>query len=151
MDTRFRRSTLVISAAVAAVLVSGGVAFAYWTTTGTGTAAATVGTSGTVSVAQDLPAPSGLFPGGPAGTINYTVTNATAGDLMVSNVAVTVSSTSAGAGCTAADFTVTPQWTAFQVLAGGTKAGTATIAMNNTGSNQDACKGATVNLAFAAS
>jgi hypothetical protein len=156
MDTRFKRGTLVISAAVAAVLISGGVAFAYWTTSGTGTATAGVGAAGNVTVAQ-TGSISGLFPGGSAQLINFTVTNPTTTPLFVDDVAVSIGtianqSVSAGPACDVDDFTlVQPTWVDVDIAAGGSATGTATIAMDNEAWNQDACQGATVNLDFAAS
>jgi hypothetical protein len=157
MDTRFKRSTLVVSAVVAGVLVSSGVAFAYWTTSGTGTATAGVGTAGGVTVAQDGSI-GGLFPGMVTPeTIDFTVSNATTTPLFVDNVVVSIASitdqsVTPGPVCVAADFTlVQPTWLDVDIAAGGTASGTATISMNNTGANQDDCQGATVNLTFTAS
>ena len=157
MHTRFRRSTVVISAAVAAVLVSSGVAFAYWTTSGSGTATAGVGTSGNVTVTQTT-TPSGLFPGGAAQTIGFRVDNTTPGPLYVTNVTVAIASIkdSGGSvivGCDNTDFTlVQPVWTPVTLAATvGTASGTASIQMvNKVAANQDPCKNATVNLAFSA-
>ena len=156
MNIRLKRSTLVIGAAAAVVVVSSGAAVAFWTTSGSGTGTAGIGTSGTVTVTQTGTAISGLFPGGTAQPINFTVSNATTGPLYVSGVAVAVSSvTNQSSGpnaCTAADFAIVqPTWTAGDIAAGSTATGTATIRMVNAGSNQDACKSATVNLAFTAS
>lgn len=163
MHANRKRFTLVATT-MAAVLVGGGIAVAYWTTTGTGTGNGTVGAGTTqVTVAQDG-APAGLVPGGPAQPIDFTVSNPTSGPLQISGVAVSVAVAGSPVGCTSADFTVTQPskpsgGTPLQVPAGGslsfTSAGGgatggtgASIAMVNSGSNQDACKGVTLDLTY---
>ena len=149
-----KRGTLLVASLATALLVGGGVAFAYWTTTGSGTGSAAAGTSSAVVVTQTNTV-TGLYPGGPAQDINLNIANSNSAAQRLETVAVSVSSTS-DAGCTAADFTVTDATIAAEVPSGSTNAYAgattgATIKMKNTGSSQDACKNATINLAFNAS
>jgi hypothetical protein len=58
---KFTRKTLAVSTA-AVLLLGGGAAYAYWTTTGIGDGTASTGTSTQVTVNQTSP-PSNLYPG----------------------------------------------------------------------------------------
>ena len=149
-----KRGTLLVASLATALLVGGGVAFAYWTTTGSGTSTATAGDSSPVVVTQTNVV-TGLYPGGPAQDINLNIANSNSAAQRLETVAVSVSSTS-DAGCTAADFTVTDATIAAEVPSGSTNAylGSATgatIKMKNAATSQDACKNVTINLAFNAS
>ena len=172
---RFSKKTIAIGAVSAALAVSAsGAAYAYWTTTGSGTATSTTGTNTALSVAQNGVI-SGMTPGGTAQEVNYTITNSAAtpqyattvtiGKVSVNyiNAAGTGSGTTAAnhpAGavaetCTVGDFTVVQPDALGVDLAPGTTAFTrltakksGTIAMVNSGSNQDDCKNTTVNLSF---
>jgi hypothetical protein len=147
----------IIAATVAAVLVGGGVAVAFWTTTGTGTGSAGVGTTANVTITQDGSI-SGLFPGGPEQDIDFTITNPNPGPVRISTVTITVLSVTKDPGapagtCDATDFTVTsPSAINADIPVGATSyTGAVTgaaIEMINKPVNQDACKNATVSLAF---
>lgn len=155
-----------VAMTVAGVLVGGGVAVAYWTTTGSGTGSAPVGTSTPLTVTQNTTFTS-LVPGGTAQGIDFTLNNPSTADVQVTSVVVAVASTSAGAACPPANFTIvqpskpsvtTPVIVAgsssesFTSGAGGEQASTgATLRMDNTASNQDGCKNATVNLTYTVS
>jgi hypothetical protein len=155
----------LIAATVAAVLVGGGVAVAFWTTTGDGTGTADVGTAGTVTITQDGPAITDLFPSddvADAQDINFTINNGNAGPLRVSTVTISIASITGGGTdgtkpvCTAADFILEPSGGVVTIDADVAPGSTpypsgvtgATIRMDNTALNQDNCQGATVNLAF---
>lgn len=143
---------VVAASAAAGLVLLGGAAFAYWTSSGTGTGTAGAGTTSAVTIAQ-TGSINGLFPGGTAQPVNFTITNPGTSPVTLAAVAVSVTDTT-DSGCTAADFTVTQPTDIAGSIAGsnGTKSSsTATIAMKETGANQDACKGVTVHLAFAAS
>lgn len=149
-----KRSTLLVASLATALLVGGGVAFAYWTTTGSGTGSAASGTSSPVTVTQTNTI-TGLYPGGPAQDINLNIANSNDAAQYLAKVAVSVDSTT-DQNCTAADFTVTDATIGAEVPSGATNAYAgsstgATIKMNDTSSNQDACKNVTINLAFDAS
>lgn len=154
--TKKRLTIILVTAAV--LVVGGGVAFAYWTSTGTGTGAATTGTSTAFVVTSSAPTGGPLTPGGPAQTVAFNVNNPSSGIQNLASVTVTIAEgVVAGVptpwddvpGCSAADYTIgTPDFDPGDIPAGGDLAGTVTITMNNLGSNQDACKGATVPLLF---
>lgn len=152
----------LLAGVVAGLLVVGGAgaAFAYWSTTGsgTGTAATAAGTANLV-IAQTA-APTNLAPGVPASTISGTVTNNATNAAFVTTVTVAITSvtkaTGAPAGtCDATDYTLTGAAMAVGVnIAPGASAPFtgATLGFNNKASaNQDGCKGATVTLGYTAS
>lgn len=142
------------------MLLGGGVAYAYWSSTGTGTGSATTGDSAQFLV-NSTAGTVALTPGGPGDTIAFTVKNPGTGTQNLSKVLVTVATStggtfSVGAGpnppCTAADYTLgTPAITYGAIAAGATVSGTVTIQMNNLATNQDNCKTVTVPLYFVAS
>jgi hypothetical protein len=147
-----RTGTIVVAGTATLALASGGVAFAYWTSSGSSTGTAAAGTTSSVTIAQTGTI-TGLYPGGPAKTIAIDITNPNGGAVTLAGVTATVSGTS-DPGCTALDFAISGPVYGGGVIAGGaiTPASGATISMlNRTAVNQDACKGATINLAFAAS
>jgi hypothetical protein len=155
---RFSKKFTVIAASAAILVAGGGVAFAFWTSGGSGTGSAATGTSEDVTVVQTSTV-TDMGPGVAAQTLSGNFTNANTGPAYVTTVTASIASVFQGGvlavGCSASDYTLTG--TAMSVGAEvpvGTGVGTwtgATIAFNNTAANQDACKGATVNLAYAVS
>lgn len=150
-----RRRALTALAAISVFAVAG-VAYAYWTTTGSGTGSATTGSSAPVTVTQTGTV-AGLYPGGPPQPIAFKITNPGPGKQYIATVTASISSiTVAGnpaVGCTAADFDLVQPTAIGADLAAGDTAFSpsgATLALKDTGSNQNGCKNATVNLAFAA-
>ena len=99
----------------------------------------------------------GLGPGAPARGITVSVSNPGPGAATVAQVTASISSVSplAGNSCSAADYVLAnPVMTNGAADLAPSTAATfsgATIGFNNTAANQDGCKGATVNLAYAAS
>ena len=151
-----KKKIALVASTVAAVLLGGGIAAAYWTTTGSGTGSANSATAApTVTLTTVNPA-TGLYPGGPAQDVDFTITNPGVGSVHVSGVTFAVTG-STPAGCGAGNFTLTqPTSFAAQEVAGGAtvtidggpSGSKAAIAMDNLSSNQDACKNVTVNLSF---
>lgn len=152
----------LIAGTVAAVLVGGGFAIAYWTTTGGGTGSASTGTASAVTVTQDSTI-SGLVPGGAAQPIDFTVHNPSS-STSVSIKSVTVTVTGFANGCSMADFSlvqpVKPSTTTPVIIpasgnmtftsgSGGTVANTtASLAMIDSASNQDGCKSNNLTLTY---
>ena len=140
--------------AVVAVLAAAGGAFAYFSSTGTGSATATVGSSQALTVNGT---PSGsLYPGGST-TVNFSATNPSTGHEYLATIhlaSVSVDSSHASAGCSASWFTM-PDVSASQDIPGGgsgtTVTASGTLSMTNTATNQDACQGATLTLGFTTS
>ena len=153
---RTKKSKAIVATAAITVATVGG-AYAYWTTTGTTSGSATTGTSSAFVVTTDAATGGPLTPGGPTQTVAFHVQNNNSGVQRLSNVAVTVATSTGAAwtavpGCSAADYTIgTPSFTAGDIASGATKDGTVTITMNNLSTNQDACKSVTVPLYVSAS
>ncbi len=107
----------------------------------------------------------GLYPGGPAQTIDFSVYNPGLTTESLSQVTITVASDTNGfvestpgdtstdvAGCYASWFSTTPQtWSNGSIASGATVYGSGTVSMPTSGDDQDACQGATLGLVFAAS
>jgi hypothetical protein len=138
-------------AVVAGLLVIAGAAFAYWTTTGTGTGQASTGTVTGITVNQTSTV-TGMAPGVAAQALSGNFDNGNSGPVYVTSVSATVTGTDK-AGCTAGDYTIagSPAAVGTQVIAGsgvGSWSGI-TIAFNNkTATNQDVCKGAAVTIGY---
>ena len=155
---RITRRKKLFVAGIAAVGLLGGSALAYWTTTGSGSGSAAVGTSTAVIVTQ-LGTITAMTPGSTAQAVDFRInnpaaTNQTIASVLVSIFDVTGPNITGGNPCTAADFTLVQPNAINADLTPGNhdyQPSGATLAMKNTASNQDGCKGATVSLAFAAS
>jgi hypothetical protein len=144
-----RKPLALVVAAVIVVIGAAG-AYAYWTSGGGGSGTAATGTSADL-VVQQTSEVTGMGPGVDAQALNGNFDNGSGAASYVGSVSVVVTDTTA-AGCTADDYTITgsPMVVGALVPAGlaqGAWTG-ATIAFNNTASNQDACQGATVHLAY---
>lgn len=145
--------------AAAFVVVSGGVAFAYWTTTGSGSGTAATGDGAESVLVNQTALVDPLAPDVAAQTLSGTFDNPNPGSVYIATVTVSIGSVTQAIGaaagtCDATDYTLTgATMTVAQNVPAGTAVGTwggATIAFNNKATNQDACKGATVNLAYTA-
>lgn len=148
---RLTKKKYLAAGVAVAVIASGGVAFAYWTSTGSGTGTATTGTSTAWDVQVGEVDLDNLTPGGPTNTIPFSVQNDSSGVQNLQATSASVVDTS-DPGCTAADFDVSATTIGYgDVASGATVNGTFTIQMINTASNQDDCKGVTVNLKVDAS
>ena len=151
------RKRAVIAGALIAVLAAAA-AYAYWTSTGAGTGTASTQTpSGSVNAVQTSTI-SNMYPGDTAQTLSGNFTNTNAGPARVATVTVSIASVTKAAGapagtCDATDYTLAnATMTVNADVPAGTAQGSwtgATIKFNNKATNQDACKGATVNLSYA--
>lgn len=152
------KKPLVLGLAAGLTLAGSGVAFAYWTSTGSGTGGATTGTSTAFVITADPPAGGPLSPDGPTQTVAYTVTNPNgAGVQTLTGTTVAIAGAGGASwttvpGCSAADYTATittaPAYAVMQP--GDTATGEVTVQMIDTGVDQDACQGAAVPLYFTA-
>jgi hypothetical protein len=149
---------------VVAILVVAGAAVAYFTSSGSGTGNATVGSSSHYAVTTDAPTGGSLYPGSGIDTVGYHVKNTSAGAQSVSSITAALTTDANGGvydttssafvdGCKASWFTVTNSpGTLPDDLAGGTThSGSATIALTDSGGNQDPCQGLTPQLTVNAS
>jgi hypothetical protein len=145
----------IIFAGVLATMLAAGAAFAYWTAGGSGEGTAETGTTAELTINQtDLEEE--LAPGVPAQTLEGTFGNTNDGPVYVTSVTASIASVTqaenAVGDCDVDDYTLTDELMLVndEVAVGdpmGAWSG-ATLAFNNTGANQDGCKGATVNLAY---
>jgi hypothetical protein len=139
-----KRRVLVALGAIGAIAAVG-VAVAYFTTTGSGTGSATVGTSSAVTIHGTTA--SSLFPG-TSTTVSFTVDNPSAGQRVNEIHLESVTTDAAHSACVMSDFTM-PNVTVNQVFPSGNAqavTATGTLSMANTAQNQDACQGAPLTL-----
>lgn len=151
-----------IAAAGVLAVAGGGIAFAYWTTTGSGDSSATAGTtSGTLTINGPATAPTGLYPGMAAAALSGTFTNTNLSKVYVQQVTITIENSNLTAwsaqadnskpACTASDFTIVqPTATNAEVNTGSTStwAGASIAMIDNGSANQDNCKNVTVPLHY---
>jgi hypothetical protein len=155
MSSKFRRITAITLGSVSLVAAVG--AYAYWTNGGSGSGSAATGTNAAITVTQTS-TPSGMYPGGAAQGLSGKFNNTNSGTVYVHQVIATIASVTAPNSdvthpCDENDYLLSgsPATVNAQV-ASGTAVGSwsgPTIQLLNTVSNQDGCKGATVNVAYA--
>jgi hypothetical protein len=151
MSRLFHNKKITILAVIGLLVAAGG-AYAYWTATGSGTASSTVAAGGTITLNGTFP--TDIAPG-LTRTVTFQATNATSSSITVGTVHLVSVAVDAGhSTCAVADFTM-PDVVENQAVAAGATAfaltTTGTLTMANTGSNQDACKGATLTLTLSSS
>jgi len=167
---RFKKRTWVLTAIVAVVAAMASIgAYAYFTSTGSGTGSATVGSDSAWTVGQTGTTGGPLYPDPAIGTGNiqtksYSVTNPSAGNQNLTDVKVSVANSdgspwSSGL-CTKNDFSVggaavgatyTDADSTGTFTAGETRNDSVTVQMIDNGANQNDCRGLTVPLYFFAS
>lgn len=155
-----KKQTIAVLGSIAALALAGG-AYAYFTSSGTGTVTATVGSAASFTVTFGTPTGGPLYPGSGTQNIPYTVTNPSGGgaqNLTTTTTAIASSGadvTSAGApvaGCLASWFTATNTAPASGTLApGGTAGGSVAVTMQNVGVSQNACQGVAPDVTVSAS
>ncbi len=148
MRKRFSKRTWVVIGIVLAIGLSAIGAFAYWTTTGSGSGNADLATAnGTVTLHAS--APTQLFPGG-SSNVTFTADNPGASNLYVGTIHLASVSVDAGhSTCDTDDFSMADVVSNTVVAAGASGdpvTGTGTLEYANTNVNQDACKGADLTL-----
>jgi hypothetical protein len=143
---RFSKKALIATGTGAVVAMAiGGLALAYWTTTGSGTGSAN-NASANGSIVLHAGFAAGLTPGA-SEPVSFTADNAGTSSLQVGTVTSVVSTSDPL--CLPADFTVPPALENQTIAAG--QSGVAltngsTITFADTAVNQDHCKGATITL-----
>lgn len=157
--TSIRGRTKRVGAITAVLmLIGGGIAFAYWTNSGSGTGEASTGTNAAVTIVQTSSI-TGIAPGSGTHALSGTVTNPNSGPVYVNDITVSIASVTAADGsalpagaCEADDYVIagSPIDYNTQVAADDTTTWSgATIAfVNEAAENQDGCKNAKVNLAY---
>lgn len=131
-------------------------AYAYWTANGSGTGSATTAAGTSAITANQTTALTPMYPGDSPQTISGDFDNPNSGPVYITNVTVSIASVTAPGTCDASDFTLSGASMAVGAeVPAGTSQGSftgATIQFNNkAATNQDGCKGATVNLAYSVS
>jgi hypothetical protein len=162
-----KKTAVIVAGSTLLVAVGGGIAFAYWTSAGSGTGSATTSTGASSLTVAQATAPSDLAPGVAPEAITGTITNNATNSAHVTSLTVTITGvTGAGAGgCTAADYGLTTGTTALDKstavptitvpvgaeLASGQSAPFPTVNIgfaNSSTANQDGCKGASPTLSY---
>lgn len=138
-----RKTTVWLTCAF--LVIGGGAAYAYWSTTGGGSGSApNAASNGTVTLTATF-AP-GLTPGA-SETVTYTASNPGTSSLRIGTISHVVSTSDPL--CLPADFTIGNVVSNTTVPAASTNfalAGTGTLTFADTAINQDLCKSATVTL-----
>jgi hypothetical protein len=145
-----------VAVALLALLAFSGVALAYWSAGGSGTGTAQAAAGTTPVVVNQTNVLTAMYPGDTAQTISGNFNNPNAGPVYVTTVTASIASvTKAGnpvTGCDATDFTLSPTVATVnaEVAAGNSQGAWSgpKIKFNDKGTNQDACKGVTVNLGY---
>jgi hypothetical protein len=103
------RKRIFVSSTIALIIMGGGIAYAYFTTTGSGTGSVTAGTSTPLVITQIAPGSTtgdesfhdvALLPGGPAQDLAVTIANPSQGDEGVHSVTVGTATATLGAVAT---------------------------------------------------
>jgi hypothetical protein len=157
-----RTKVASVIAATAVVALGGTAAMAYWTETGSGSGSAATGTTHPIEVFQTS-AVSGLFPAGTAQALSGDFINTNPSAVHLTTVTGSVVDVTEATGvtgtCNPADFVIGGTG----VVAGSSVPASATatthvgswsgltVAMTDSGANQDACKNATLVISYSAS
>ncbi len=149
MKKHLSKRRVLLGLVVVALAIGSSVAYAFWTSSGTGAGSADVGTSSNFTVEQIAPLPTDLVPGGAAQDVNIRVTNTATAEQQLNSVTIAVD---APGTCDDAWFTATDPAAGLPVVldaAGGPADSVdlvGTIEMTESGTNQDACKNAAIDL-----
>ncbi len=145
------KKRVLVPISILAALIVAGAAIAYFTSTGSGTGTATVGSTRAVTLHGT--AATTLYPG-TTSSVSFTVDNPSSGTQRVGTIRLVSVATDAGhSGCVVADFTM-PDVVANQSFPSGNAqavTATGTLTMANTGVAQDACQGAPLTLTLSSS
>jgi hypothetical protein len=146
-----------VAAMTGVLVLGGGTAYAYWTATGSGTGSASTQASVSTLTVNQVSTVTNMGPGDSPQTLSGTFNNSNPGPAYVGTVTASVASVTKAVGavagtCDATDYTLAnAAMTVNTQVPAGTSQGSwtgATLKFNNKATNQDACKGATVNLAY---
>ena len=161
MKKHLSKKRVVLAVLVVVMLaIASGVAYAYWTSGGTGTSSATACTTTGITVHQTAPVTvTGLYPGATPVTLSGNFDNSNSGTVHITSVTAAVTAIS-GAGtdlskpvCATTDFAIAGSF----APAGGytVPTGTAvgawtglTVQLLNGVANQDNCKGASATITY---
>ncbi len=153
---RFSKRAAYITSAAIAVLLVAGIAFAYFTSTGTGSGSATVGSAAN-NITVTGTGGSSLYPGGPGVTVSFTASNGANFNQKLSNIHLV--SVSGPGGCVTtvptvfhmADVAVGADGNLGPSASNVALSETGTLYMDDNGASQDACQGGSLTLTFSTS
>jgi hypothetical protein len=152
MSINFRKPAVAAAIVGGVLIVSGTAAFAYWTAAGTGSGTATTAAaSNDLTVTQAAFAGTALVPGGVAQSLSGTVGNSNTFAVPLSLTATVQVDGAHSPACMAEWYSVSALDAPSPVPANSSVAFTGTVRLLDQPSiNQDACKGATITLAYRA-
>jgi hypothetical protein len=134
------------------VFALAGIAYAFWSSGGTGTGTAGVANPSAQSVTITQTTPTADLSPGASKTLSGTVTNANSNAVHVDTVTASIAGTSDLTNCPASNFDLTTATaTVNQTLAASTGSAPWTgvvLRFKETNANQDGCKNVTVNLSY---
>jgi hypothetical protein len=158
MFSKFTKKRVLATISVVSVLAIAAAAFGYWTAGGSGDGTASAGSTTGITVNQTSTL-TAMYPGDSAQTLSGDFSHSNSGPVYVGTVTASIASVDKAVGapagtCAASDFTLANAVMNVnaEVPTGAHKGSWtgATIQFNDkTDTNQDACKGATVNLHYA--
>jgi hypothetical protein len=142
MRKHLTKKRVILLAVVALAIGLGTGAYAFFTTSGSGTGSASVGSASTIQLSSDAVGP--LYPGAASTPVTVHVHNPGGGTQHVGTISGAVAD---NGGCLGSWFTV-GSVTYNQDVAGGGDGpdATSSITLNDSGTNQDACQGASVTI-----
>lgn len=155
--SRLLHNKKITAFAVIGLLMAAGGVYAYWTAGGSGTGSASAANGQTALTVTQTTVLSAMYPGDSAQVISGKFNNTNSGPIYVGTVTASISSVVKAGGavagtCDATDFTLADAVATINAeVPVGTAVGAWTgpsLKFNNKASNQDQCKGATVNLAY---
>jgi hypothetical protein len=147
-----RKKRALLALTTVAALAVAGVAFAYFTSSGSGTGAATVGSSSSLTLHATV---SGTLYPGASSPVSFTVDNPSGGSERVGTISLSsITADASHSSCSTVitggnpDFTMSPVTVNHTFASGNGQSVTpgGTLTMNETGVSQDACQGATLTL-----
>lgn len=154
MARRNRIKKLVVATVAAATV--GVTAYAYWTNGGSGSGTASTGSTAAITVTQTT-TPTGLYPGGSAASLAGKFNNTNDSAVYVNQISASIASVTgpnidASNPCDANDYQLTgfPVTVQAEIPSGSAQGSWSGggIRLLNRASNQNGCKGATVNLTY---
>jgi hypothetical protein len=143
------RKMIIGLAAVIAVVVGGGLVWAFWSADGSAKGSGTLD-SGDAGIELTVTVDDGLFPGG-SSEVSFTASNDADYDITIGTLGLTGVTVDAE-GCDPGDFSMDDVLVNQEITADAVDVAleaTGTLTFENTSDNQDACKGAVLELSVA--
>ena len=139
-----KRKIAAAGLTAAIILGTGGVAAAYFTSTGSGNGSATVGTASPWSVTVDAATGGPLLPGSGTESMGYSISHLGGGVQKLNSATASINAATLPAGCEASWFTASAGTPTANL--DGSYSGTVTVTMSNVDANQNACQGGDVGV-----